>query len=128
MMIGNHRTERWRILGDGHTQIAVDFRHFDFDDAGAGALAQLAGGLAFGLRAHVLRCDGGMTDERHRMTRREILHLHVVIVGLGLEHERRFAVHLGRRWSAFPRPQSESASSTTMAGLPQKRWRVNAST
>ena len=60
------------------------------------ALAQLAARLAVLLRAHVLRGDGGVADERHRMPRREELHLHVVIAGFRFfQHERRLAVHFG---------------------------------
>ena len=64
-------------------------------DARRRALPQLARRLAIFLRAHVLSGDRGVADERHFMARREESHLHVVIVGLGFEHERRLAIHLG---------------------------------
>ena len=93
-MVRQDRAERRRILRDADAQIAVDFRHFDLDDAGGSALAQLAARLAVLLRAHVLRGDRGVADEWHRMPRREELDLHVVIAGLRfLQHERCLAVH-----------------------------------
>jgi hypothetical protein len=39
--------------------------------------------------------DGGVTDERHFVARREESHLQVVVAGLRLEHEGGFAVDLG---------------------------------
>ena len=93
VMIRQDRAERRRVLSDADAQVAVDFRHLDLDDAGAGALAQLAARLAVLLRAHVLRGDGRVADERHRMPRREELDLHVVIAGFRFQHERRLAVH-----------------------------------
>ena len=54
----------------------------------------LAARLAVFLCANVLRGDRGVADERHRMTRREELDLHVVIAGFRFfQHERRLAVH-----------------------------------
>jgi len=93
-MVRQNRTERRRILRDADAQVAGDFRHLDLDDAGGGALAQLAPRPAIFLRTHVLRGDRCMTYERHRMPRREEFHLHVVIAGFRFfQHEGCFAVH-----------------------------------
>ena len=93
-MVRQDRAQRRRILRDADAQIAIDFRHFDLDDARSSALAQLASRLAVLLRAYVLRGDRGMSHEWHRMPRREELDLHVVIACFRFfQHERRLAVH-----------------------------------
>ena len=45
VVIGDDRAERRRALVDRDAQVAVDFQHFDLDDARTRALAHLAGGL-----------------------------------------------------------------------------------
>ncbi len=77
-------------MRDCNTQIAGRFRYVDLNDPRAGELAQLALCAVTVLGVDVLRGNRRMADKRYLMLGREEPHAQVVIIGFGVEHERRF--------------------------------------